>query len=162
MQYPLRWNAQSTLHFTSWQTCPFRHQLDFSGKHWTRASWKERKCPSLETSAKGIWTPVFSIESQTFRWATVLLPVISPRNQERIHLLENAITWLYQHTQWNSASACCRGASRMPNGTADELDCHSTPRNSKHFLLNDHGRGSVIPLEAVAWIFLTLGADYVV
>ena len=33
--YPVRWTAQSALHFTPWQTCLFRHQLDFSGKHST-------------------------------------------------------------------------------------------------------------------------------
>ena len=33
-QYPVRWTAQSTLHFCPpWQTCSFRHQLGFSGKH---------------------------------------------------------------------------------------------------------------------------------
>ena len=32
-QYPVRWTAQSALHFTPWQTCSFRHQLDVSGKH---------------------------------------------------------------------------------------------------------------------------------
>ena len=34
-QYPVRWPAQSALHVLSppWQTCPFRHQLVFSGKH---------------------------------------------------------------------------------------------------------------------------------
>ena len=25
VQYPVRWNAQSALHFTTWQTCSFRH-----------------------------------------------------------------------------------------------------------------------------------------
>ena len=29
--YPVRWTVQNALHFTPWQTCPFRHQLDFSG-----------------------------------------------------------------------------------------------------------------------------------
>ena len=32
-KYPVRWTAQGTLHFTPWQTCSFRHQVDFSGKH---------------------------------------------------------------------------------------------------------------------------------
>ena len=31
--HPVRWNAQSTLHFTAWQTCSFRYQLDFYGNH---------------------------------------------------------------------------------------------------------------------------------
>ena len=31
--YSVRWIAQRALHFTSWQKCSFRHQLDFSGKH---------------------------------------------------------------------------------------------------------------------------------
>ena len=31
--YPVRWTAQSALHFIPWQTCSFRYQLDFSGKH---------------------------------------------------------------------------------------------------------------------------------
>ena len=30
---PVHWTAQSALHFTTWQTCSFRHQLDFSEKH---------------------------------------------------------------------------------------------------------------------------------
>ena len=29
-QYPVSWTAQSTLYFTPWQTCSFRHQHDFS------------------------------------------------------------------------------------------------------------------------------------
>ena len=33
MYYVICWTAQSALHFTPWQTCSFRHQLDFSGKH---------------------------------------------------------------------------------------------------------------------------------
>ena len=33
-QYPVHW---ITLHFTPWQTCSFRHQLDFSGKHSSHA-----------------------------------------------------------------------------------------------------------------------------
>ena len=33
-QYPVRCTAQSALHFCPpWQTCSFRHQLGFSGKH---------------------------------------------------------------------------------------------------------------------------------
>ena len=36
--YLVTWTAQSTLHFTPWQTCSFRHQLDFSGKHSSHAS----------------------------------------------------------------------------------------------------------------------------
>ena len=32
-QYLVRWTALSALYFTPWQTCSFRHQLDFSGKH---------------------------------------------------------------------------------------------------------------------------------
>ena len=33
-QYPVCWTAQSALHFCPpWQTCSFRHQLGFSGKH---------------------------------------------------------------------------------------------------------------------------------
>ena len=37
-QYPVRWAAQSALHFTPWQTCSFRHQLNFSGKHFSHAA----------------------------------------------------------------------------------------------------------------------------
>ena len=37
-QYPVRWTAQITLHFTPWQSCSFRHQLDFSGKHSNHAA----------------------------------------------------------------------------------------------------------------------------
>ena len=81
--YPVRWTAQSALHFcTPWQTCSFRHQLGFSGKHSSDAAlraktnsltcpplsiarysfiqlsqlghqWRERKCPIFETVAKG-------------------------------------------------------------------------------------------------------------
>ena len=36
--YPVRWTAQSVLHFTPWQTCSFRLQLDFSGKHSSHAA----------------------------------------------------------------------------------------------------------------------------
>ena len=81
-QYPVRWTAQIALHFTPWQTCSFRHQLGFSGKHssqaaiaqrlnthisttvysqvliytaeWTGASVERmKKCPNFETVAKG-------------------------------------------------------------------------------------------------------------
>ena len=37
-QYPVRRTAQSVLHFTPWQTCSFRHQLDLSGKHSSHAA----------------------------------------------------------------------------------------------------------------------------
>ena len=37
-QYPVRWTAQSALHFTRWQTCTFRHQSDLSGKHSSHAA----------------------------------------------------------------------------------------------------------------------------
>ena len=36
-QYPVRWTAQSTLHFTTWQTRLFRHQHVFSGNHSSHA-----------------------------------------------------------------------------------------------------------------------------
>ena len=78
---PVSTTAQSALHFTPWQTCSFWHQLDFSGKHYSRAAimcndyslifptpsltrysfvqlsqlgsqWRERKCPNFETVAK--------------------------------------------------------------------------------------------------------------
>ena len=87
-QYPVRWTAQSALHFClPWQTCSFRHQLGFSGKH-SRArqqlrakaksltfpplsiarysfiqlsqlgrQWRERKCPIFETVTKGDLNP---------------------------------------------------------------------------------------------------------
>ena len=32
-QYPVLWNGQGALHFTSWQTCSTEHHLDFSRKH---------------------------------------------------------------------------------------------------------------------------------
>ena len=32
-QYPVVWIAQSTLHFTIWQTYSIKHHLNFSGKH---------------------------------------------------------------------------------------------------------------------------------
>ena len=84
MQYPVRWTAQSALHFTPWHTCPFRHQRDVSGKHSSHdtaitsidypltfprlpgthlysrvinASWRERKCQNFDMVAKGIQTP---------------------------------------------------------------------------------------------------------
>ena len=86
-QYPVRWTAQSALHFfPPWQTCSFRHQLGFSGKHSSDAAlraktksltcpplsiarysfvqlsqlgrqWRERKCPIFETVAKGDSNP---------------------------------------------------------------------------------------------------------
>ena len=83
-QYPVGWTAQRASHFTPWQTCPFRPQLDFSGKHSTHSAikredysltfpllarysfiqlsglisqWRERKCPSFETVVKGGFEP---------------------------------------------------------------------------------------------------------
>ena len=41
MQYPVRWTAQSALDLTLWQTCSFRHRLDFFGKHSSRAARAE-------------------------------------------------------------------------------------------------------------------------
>ncbi len=100
--HPVRLTTQSALHFTSWQTCSFQHQSDFSRKHsaklkllretifshiytivysqaliyiaeWTGAPWRERKCPCMETATKEIWTRAPSIESQAFySWATAL------------------------------------------------------------------------------------------
>ena len=51
-QYPVRWTAQSALHFCPpCQTCSFRHQLGFSGKHSSdaalRAKTKSLTCPPL-------------------------------------------------------------------------------------------------------------------
>ena len=87
-QFPVLWTAQSALHFTP-QTCSFRHQLGFSGKHSSHASitrkdysliinsstvysqgliytaertggsWKEQKCPNFETVAK--WIFIFQL-----------------------------------------------------------------------------------------------------
>ena len=37
-QCPVRRSAQSALHFSPRQTCPFRHQLDFSEKHSSHAA----------------------------------------------------------------------------------------------------------------------------
>ena len=37
-QYPVRRTAQSALHSAPWQTCSFRHQLGFSGKHSSQAA----------------------------------------------------------------------------------------------------------------------------
>ena len=77
-----------------WQTCSFRHQLGFSRKHSsqaaiaqrllthmpttvysqvliytaesTEAPWRERKCPTFETVAKGIRTRALSLASPAF------------------------------------------------------------------------------------------------
>ena len=40
MQHPFRFTAPSALHFTPWpwQTCSFRHELGFSGKHFSHAA----------------------------------------------------------------------------------------------------------------------------
>ena len=38
LHYPVCWAAQSTLNSTTLQTCSFRHQLDFSGKHSNHAA----------------------------------------------------------------------------------------------------------------------------
>ena len=81
-QYPVRWTAESALHFSSpvhpsW--CSFRHQLGFSWKHSSHAAitfpplsvarysfiqlseqgrqWRERKCPNFETVPKGDSNP---------------------------------------------------------------------------------------------------------
>ena len=98
VQYPVRWTAQSATLFLPWQTCSFRHQLDFSRKHSSHAaimheyysltfpppsidrysfiqigaSWRELKCPGFEAVAKGIRTRVSSIESPAFYLATAL------------------------------------------------------------------------------------------
>ena len=56
IHYPVRWTAQSALHFNPWQTCLFQHQLNFSVK-WTGSSWRERKCPNFETVAKEGFKP---------------------------------------------------------------------------------------------------------
>ena len=45
-QYPVRWTAQSALHFTTWQTCSFRHQLGFSGKHSSHAALRAKNIHS--------------------------------------------------------------------------------------------------------------------
>ena len=37
-QYPVHWTTQSAFHFTPWQTCSFRHQFDFSGKHFSHSA----------------------------------------------------------------------------------------------------------------------------
>ena len=38
-QHPVRWTAQSAVHFfLPWQTCSFRHQPGFSGKHSSQAA----------------------------------------------------------------------------------------------------------------------------
>ena len=37
-QYAMRLTTPSTLHFTFWQTCSCRHQLNFSGKHSSHAA----------------------------------------------------------------------------------------------------------------------------
>ena len=86
--------AQSFTLFFPWQTCSFRHQFVFSGKHSrhaaiaqrlfthisttvysqvlihtaesTEASWRERKCPNFETVAKRIRTRALSIASPAF------------------------------------------------------------------------------------------------
>ena len=80
--YPVRWTAQSALHFTPWQTCSFRHQLGFSGKQLCVKTiyslifpppsiagysfiqlgklgrqWRERKCPIFKTVANGYSNP---------------------------------------------------------------------------------------------------------
>ena len=31
-QYPVSWTTQSTLHFTPWQTCSFRHQIGLASE----------------------------------------------------------------------------------------------------------------------------------
>ena len=77
---PLDRSKRFTLH--PWQTCSFRHQWPsikttvysqglIYTPEWTEVSWRERKCPSFETAAKGIRTRASSIESPAFyRWAT--------------------------------------------------------------------------------------------
>ena len=52
-QYPVRWTAQSALHFSSpWQTCSFQHQLYFSWKHSSQAAM-----PNLRNCSKGDSNP---------------------------------------------------------------------------------------------------------
>ena len=51
-QYPVRWTAQSALHFClPWQTCSFRHQLGLSGKHSSQAaSTRQGKITRISTT----------------------------------------------------------------------------------------------------------------
>ena len=44
MQYSVRWTAQSTFHFTPWQTYSFRHRLDLSGKDFSHAAITAEAC----------------------------------------------------------------------------------------------------------------------
>ena len=69
VQYPLRWNAQSTLHFTPWQTYMFIPTTTWLLGSIELGRHGKRKCPgNFETAAKGIWTQAL---------------VISPTNQKR-------------------------------------------------------------------------------
>ena len=95
-QYSVHWTAQSTLHFSSpgrpvhsdtnsaslggilgmQQLCATIIHSHFQHSHtaeWTKASWREQKCPNFETVAKGIRTRALSIVSPAFyHWATML------------------------------------------------------------------------------------------
>ncbi len=43
-QYPVRWTTQCLTLFVPWQTCSFRHQLAFSGKHSSHAAITSEDC----------------------------------------------------------------------------------------------------------------------
>ena len=86
-QYPVGWTAQSALHlppladliiptptglFTHIPTAVYSQALIYTAE-WTGVSWRERKCPDLETAAKEIRTRALSIESPAFYcWVTML------------------------------------------------------------------------------------------
>ena len=64
-QYPVRWTAQSALHFSSpWQTCSFRHQLELSGKH--------SAMPQLLRRVYSLTLPTLSINRYSFIQQSVL------------------------------------------------------------------------------------------
>ena len=119
-QYPVCSIAQSALHFTPWQTCPFRHQLGCSWKHsshgsnyaewlitrisntvysqvliytaeWTEASWRDQKCPNLKTIAKGGFKP--GLSQLWVRHSTTDLPVGRVVHCVKLHFIPG---WPYK------------------------------------------------------------------
>ena len=71
--------SERFISFILWQTCSFRHQLNFSGKHSSKAAIA-REDHSLTFPPLGIWTQTLSIASLVFyRWATMLHMSLLPK-----------------------------------------------------------------------------------
>ena len=115
-QYPVRWTAQSALHVTPWQTCSFRHQLDFSGKHSSHAA--------ITSEDYSLTFPPLSIS----RYSFIQLSELGHRGEN-----ENAQTSKrYQREDSNPAlsitsPACYRRVTALHNKKRRELPDFGVP-----------------------------------